>query len=147
MAGMIRPQGISACLLGLACRYDGCALAPDRRPDLSSVNGRVPMCPEQLGGLSTPRIPAEIQGGDGHDVLDGRARVVNRAGEDVSSAFLRGAQEPLYLCLGLGIEEVILKANSPSCGVHRIYSGEDLVDGCGVTAALLTRHGIVVSER
>ncbi len=142
-----RPHGISACLLGLACRYDGCPLSAPRRflPPLDRA--WVPLCPEQLGGLATPRVPADIQGGDGHAVLDGTARVINRAGQDVTAAFLRGAQETLFLCLCLRVEDVLFKANSPSCGVTRIYAGTDLVAGQGVTAALLARHGIRLSER
>lgn len=134
--------GISACLLGLACRYDGCALASERRPVLSPDVEWIPFCPEQLGGLPTPRTPAELEGGDGFDVLDGRAWILDREGGDLTAAFLRGANETLHLCRCLRLEEALLKANSPSCGVGKIYRGEELVDGHGVTAALLSRHGI-----
>ncbi len=134
--------GISACLLGLACRYDGCALPPERRPVLSPDVEWIPFCPEQLGGLPTPRTPAELDGGDGFDLLDGRAAITDREGRDLTGAFLRGANETLLLCRCLRVEEVLLKANSPSCGVGKIYRGDELVDGYGVTAALLARHGL-----
>ena len=88
---------ISACLLGIACRYDG-ACSPDAL-DEETINSLdlhlVPVCPEQLGGMPTPRAPAETQGGDGRVVLAGKARVVNRDGQDVTHHFLRGARHTL----------------------------------------------------
>jgi uncharacterized protein YbbK (DUF523 family) len=104
----------------------------------------VPVCPEQLGGLTTPRTPAEIVGGDGHGVLDGSARVIDSEGRDVTDAFVRGAEEVAALCKRLGIREVVLKARSPSCGVGTIRRGGESFAGDGVTAALLKRRGIAV---
>jgi uncharacterized protein YbbK (DUF523 family) len=103
-----------------------------------------PVCPEQLGGLPTPRPPAQIIGGSGEDVLGGTARVLAPDGRDLTAAFLRGARETLLLCRCLGITEAILKGDSPSCGVGRIYRGTERVPGNGVTAALLIREGITV---
>jgi uncharacterized protein YbbK (DUF523 family) len=107
----------------------------------------IPVCPEQLGGLSTPRNPAEIVGGDGEDVLDGKARVMDRTGKDVTEAFIRGAYEALHLAKAVGAKEAILKEKSPSCGSCVIYDGTfqgKKKAGMGVTAALFQRHGIRV---
>jgi len=102
-----------------------------------------------LSGLPTPRPPAEIQGGDGRDVLEGRARVVNIEGKDVTAEFLAGAQKALRIAQRRGIKEAVLKARSPSCGVGQIYDGSfsgRLREGDGVTTALLKRGGIIVKN-
>lgn len=137
-------RAISACLLGLACRYDGERLAPPARYRAADGEALVPLCPEQLGGLSTPRAPCEIVGGDGSDVWNGRARVVNSKGCDVTAAYQRGARETYRVCRALGIREMLLKARSPSCGLGCIYRHGERVVGDGVTAAWLRRHGIAV---
>lgn len=130
---------VSACLLGLGCRYDGGSRGPiDIPEDICPV----PLCPEQLGGLPTPRPSARLRGGDGRAVLEGRARVVNVMGEDVTDAFLRGAREALALCRLLGIKKAILKERSPSCGVRQVWIGDELKEGRGVLAALLEQAGI-----
>jgi uncharacterized protein YbbK (DUF523 family) len=137
-------RGVSACLLGISCRYDG---SGHPHPDVLSEAERrcwVPFCPEQLGGLPTPRPPAQIVGGGGEEVLSGVARVINEEGCDVTPSFLRGAQETLILCQRLGVREVWLKSRSPSCGVGLIYRGPRLVEGDGVTAALLRQNGVLV---
>jgi uncharacterized protein YbbK (DUF523 family) len=138
---------VSACLVGIPCQYDGGSCCNDRTQDLATQGSVLPFCPEVAGGLPTPRPPAEIQGGDGHDVLEGRTRVVNIEGKDVTAEFLAGAQQALRVAHRWGIKEAILKARSPSCGVGRIYDGSfsgRLVEGDGVTAALLKREGIIV---
>jgi uncharacterized protein YbbK (DUF523 family) len=107
----------------------------------------MPICPEVVGGLPIPRSPAEIVGGDGGDVLDGRARVLTVTGEDVTTAFLRGAERTLSIVQRRAITVVILRQRSPSCGSTCIYDGMHsgtLVSGQGVTAALLRRHGVEV---
>ena len=109
----------------------------------------LPICPEVSGGLPTPRPPAEIQGGDGGDVLEGRARVVNIEGKNVTAEFLAGAQKALRVVRCWDIKEAVLKARSPSCGLGQIYDGSfsgRLVEGNGVTAALLKREGIIVKN-
>lgn len=138
-------RGISACLLGLACRYDGQSLPHGEALKRAAVEGLIPLCPEQLGGLPTPRAPAQIVDGDGEDVLDGRARILDESGRDVTDNFLRGAEQTATLCRTLGIKEVLLKSHSPSCGVGAIYHGTQLVKGDGVAAALLRRRGIRVT--
>lgn len=128
---------VSACLLGVRCRYDG---AEKRHPLAAALAERhelVPVCPEQLGGLPTPRPPAERQGD----------RVVTQAGADVTEAYRRGAEEALALCALLGCQGAVLKERSPSCGCGRIYDGcfsGALVPGDGVTAALLREKGVPV---
>ncbi len=140
---------VSACLLGKPVRYDG--KSKESVAARQRLNGvpHVLICPECLGGLPIPREPSEIVGGDGADVLDGRARVLSRTGQDVTEAFLLGAQKVLELCHHHGATEVWLKSRSPSCGVGTIHDGSfagGLRPGDGVTAALLKRNCITVVE-
>jgi uncharacterized protein YbbK (DUF523 family) len=110
----------------------------------------VAICPEVAGGLPIPRLPAEIQGGDGQDVLEGRAKVVRQDGVDITEAFIKGAHQALSLARKVGAKKAILKARSPSCGVTFIHDGSftgALREGMGVTAALLKREGIELEER
>ena len=112
--------------------------------------GLLPICPEQLGGLSTPREQSRIVGGDGSDVLDRRAKVVMESGRDVTENFIKGAEESLKLARLFKAREAVLKTGSPSCGSGKIHGNfsERLKKGDGVTAALLKRSGIrVVTER
>lgn len=138
---------VSACLAGIKCKYNGGDNTNEEILKLIKEKKAVLACPEQLGGLSTPRIPAEIVGGTGEDVLDGKAKVINQAGEDVTEAFLKGAKETLKMVQMMNIKKVILKAKSPSCGKENIYDGTftgTLRSGMGVTTALLQRNGIIV---
>ncbi len=143
---------VSACLLGVACRYDGQSHPEAKVRDLAAHGRLVPICPEMAGGLPTPRPPAEIEGAveglDGEAVLLGRTRVVRGDGTDISAAFIAGAEAALALARRLGLRRAILKADSPSCGVGHIHSGRfdgQRVPGDGVTTALLKRDGINVS--
>ena len=107
----------------------------------------VPVCPEVLGGLPIPRAPAEMQGGDGMAVLEGRARVVNSRGEDVTENYVAGAKAALAIALQAGCTKAILKARSPSCGAGVVYDGTftgSRTAGDGVLAALLRKHGFEV---
>src|SRR4051794_8172850 len=136
---------VSACLLGRPVRYDGTGKRSDHRVfERWRAEGRlVPVCPEVHGGLPVPRPPAEIRSGLGGDVLDGRARVVTRGGEDVTAYFLEGARQALEQARANGVRMAILKESSPSCGVGRVYDGTfsgAAVPGEGVTTALLERH-------
>jgi uncharacterized protein YbbK (DUF523 family) len=140
---------ISACLAGIPCRYDGQAKGSAVMMELEKSGQVRTFCPETLGGLEIPRVPSEIVGGDGNDVLDGKAKVMSRDGVDVTAAFIRGAEAVLALCRKFGVDEVLLKSKSPSCGVGRIYDGSftgTLHSGDGVTAALLKRNSIIVVE-
>lgn len=137
---------VSACLLGVRCRYDSKSKREVKVSKLTRKEQLIPVCPEQLGGLPTPREPAWIVGGDGSDVLEGKARVINRSGADVTENFLKGAKEVLRVAELLHVDGAILKADSPSCGCGKIlefFSGK-LKEGDGVTAALLKRSGIKV---
>lgn len=143
---------VSACLLGVACRFDGQSCPAPEINDLAVRGEAIPFCPEVAGGLRTPRPPAEIEeaasGLDGHAVLDGRTRVVRSDGLDVTAQFLKGARGALALAHQLGIRRAILKDNSPSCGAGRIHDGTfegKVVPGDGVTAALLRRNKIRVT--
>jgi len=138
---------ISACLLGVNCKYDGKNNLKEEIIKHFNKKKIVPVCPEQLGGLATPRLPAEIKGGDGADVLNGQASVITVDGVDVTEEFIRGANETLKILKSLGITEAILKSRSPSCGVGKMYDGSfssTLISGNGVTSALLIKNGIEV---
>ena len=126
---------ISACLLGARCRYDGASKAHSEIAALAEHHTLIPVCPEQLGGLATPRPPAERQG----------TRVVTKAGVDVTGQYRRGAEETLKLCKLLGCEAAVLKERSPSCGTGTIYDGTftgATTAGDGVAAALLRAEGL-----
>lgn len=146
----VAPVLVSACLAGIPCRYDGAA-----RPDPQVVAAveaglAVPVCAEVLGGLPTPRPPAEIVGGDGYDVLAGRARVLTEAGHDVTRAFVAGASAVVEQAREHRVERAVLKAKSPSCGAGQVYDGTfngTLTGGDGVLAAALRRAGVEVESR
>lgn len=139
---------ISACLLGQSVRYDGRS-CPFECPRISLWQAKgllVPVCPEMDGGLPVPRPPAEITPGGGPGVWAGTARVKTRE-IDVTDFFIKGAQAALDKAVACGIKTALLKQKSPSCGSCRIYDGSfsrSLVDGMGVTTALLRQNGIMV---
>ncbi|MFA1545860.1 DUF523 domain-containing protein [Actinomadura chokoriensis] len=140
---------VSSCLAGRRVRYDGAAKPVGGELfERWRTEGRlVPFCPEVSGGLAVPRPPAEIIGGDGADVLDGTARILTDAGDDVTVEFLRGARLALDTARRSGARVAVLKEGSPSCGGHRIYDGTftgTSSPGAGVTTALLQRSGIKV---
>lgn len=128
---------ISACLLGVCCRYDGASKQYKQVQELMNRHTLIPVCPEQLGGLATPRAPAERQG----------EFVMTNTGVDVTEAYRRGAEETLRICRLFGCDAAVLKERSPSCGNGEIYDGTfsgTLTAGDGVTAELLRQHGIQV---
>ncbi|PJJ29399.1 DUF523 domain-containing protein [Lacrimispora celerecrescens] len=138
---------VSACLLGVNCRYDGGNGRQEGLIGLIEKYNFIPVCPEQLGGLETPREPAEQlvkSVTDGHNEI----RVVDRSGKDVTDSFFKGAEETLKLARLYGCKRAILKERSPSCGHGCIYDGTfsgTKVPGDGVTARLLEENGIHVS--
>jgi len=136
---------VSGCLAGLHCRYDGKKSSSAAVQELIRRGEGIVVCPEQLGGLPTPRADSKIVGGDGFDVLSGKAKVISEEGIDVTEQFIGGARETLRLARLVGAKRVIFKERSPSCGVKKIYRGEEIVDGCGVTTALLLREGFEVT--
>jgi uncharacterized protein YbbK (DUF523 family) len=145
------PLVISACLLGVACNHEGRGSWRAVVDELARDYRLVPVCPEVLGGLPTPRAAAELQGGDGAAVLAGadEARVVNIDGEDVTAAYRRGAAAAVAVARSVGAERAVLKARSPSCGSSAVYDGtfsRRLVPGQGVTAAALAAAGLAVGS-
>lgn len=135
---------VSACLLGRPCRYDG---DNERRPELIEALRRagsdaVPFCPEDAAGLGTPRPAANLDGGDGEAVAEGVARVVTVEGRDVTAEFLDGARQAVEQAVGAGCSVAYLKERSPSCGCAQVHTTRGVVQGCGVTAALLRRAGV-----
>ena len=141
---------VSACLIGISCRHNGQSKPDDRVMKLLKREVLIPVCPEQLGGLPTPRKPSGIVGGEGKNVLSGRAKVLNIRGEDVTLNFVQGAHQVLRIAKLLGINTAILKQRSPSCGCGqtqglRHEGGRYLnctIEGDGVTAALLRGEGL-----
>ncbi len=140
MAESTGPFLVSACLVGVRCRYDGQSKPDARVLELMQQGRVIPVCPEQLGGLPTPRVSAERRG-------DG---VITKDGRDVTEEFRRGAEEAVRVARLAGCRKAILKARSPSCGSGKIYDGTfsgTQVDGDGVCAALCKANGIqVVTE-
>ena len=128
---------VSACLLGVKCRYDGKDNFSEKVKKLGEKHELIPVCPEIMGGLPTPREPSERRG----------EKVVSRTGKDVTDNFLRGAEETLRLAKLFSCDCAVLKERSPSCGSGRIYDGtfsSTLTEGYGVTAQLLCENGIKV---
>ncbi len=145
------PLVISACLLGVACNHEGRGSPRAVVDELARRYRLVPVCPEVLGGLPTPRAAAELTGGDGADVLAGTgdARVVNIDGHDVTAAYRRGAEAAVTVARAVGATRAVLKARSPSCGSAAVYDGtfsRRLVPGRGVTAAALAAAGLEVGS-
>ena len=140
------PILISSCLLGIECRYDGGHSRAEEIVQKAQEIQFIPICPEQLGGLSTPRAPSYIVKGDGKGVLSGNARVINSLGKDVTEAFIKGARASLKLAQLTGATKAIVKDKSPSCGLNTPYCDTDTGYGLGVTAALLLKSGITIIE-
>ena len=128
---------ISACLLGENCRYNGGNNYAPAAAALAERFELIPVCPEQLGGLPTPRVPAERVGD----------RILNRAGEDVTAAFRLGAERALEIALAGGVRRAVLKERSPSCGYGAVYDGtftSTVVPASGVAAELLEGNGVQI---
>ncbi len=130
---------VSACLLGYACKYNG---GSNDHPAVHAfLEGKdfVCFCPERASGLPSPRLPSEIRDG----------RVFSQSGEDVTDAFHKGAESALDFCRRHAVTLAILKARSPSCGVHAVYDGSftgRVIPGMGITARLLSENGIVLMD-
>lgn len=141
---------VSSCLAGQPVRYNGTDCFDDKIGQLIREGKAMTVCPELLGGFLVPRQPAEIIGGNGYDVLDGKANVMDITGEDVTDLYVKGAYETLRAVHDLHASHIILKETSPSCGSTTIYNGEfkgQKIQGVGVTTALLRRNGFqVISE-
>lgn len=128
---------VSACLAGINCKYNGKNNENEKIIELIKEKDVILICPEQLGGLETPRTPAEIKNN----------KVINKEGIDVTEEYQTGAQEVLKIAQKFNIKTAILKSKSPSCGKGKIYDGtfsNKLIEGNGITAELLKKHGIKV---
>ncbi|MGG5368698.1 DUF523 domain-containing protein [Enterococcus sp. AZ196] len=139
--------GISACLGGVFCRYDGGSNEITALKKLVEAGQAIMICPEVLGGLPTPRHPAEIQGGDGFDVWQGQARVLDNEGNDLTEAFKQGAIKAYEELQKLQITGLILKEKSPSCGSSLVYDGSFSgmrIKGAGVATAYFIQQGLLV---
>lgn len=142
-------KAISACMAGIPCRFDGQAKPTRTALELVERDEAILVCPEEMGGLPTPRRPVEIVGGDGEDVLLGHAKVLTADGEDVTAQYVAGAKKAADVVEDSKVNSALLKSKSPACGCSRIYDGSHsgtLVDGVGVFAAELKRRGIRVEE-
>lgn len=133
---------VSACLAGINCRYDGENSGNKIIVDLVKQGRAIPVCPEQLGGLPTPRVSCEI-------VIDesGDKKVVSKEKKDFTKQFTKGAEETLRISKAMGVKKAILKSKSPSCGCGLIYDGTfsgKLMKGNGLTAEALIKNGIKV---
>lgn len=141
------PILVSACLLGKKCRYNGeSCFFPELVRELKNRK-IIPVCPETAAGLPIPRKPAEIRGGDGRAVWDGKAKVRLSSGEDVTGLFLAGAAKTWESVATAGVTEAVLKEKSPSCGKNYIYDGsfqKKLRTGSGVFTALIQDKGVTV---
>ena len=131
---------VSGCLIGINCRYDGTNRTNKEMIDLFKQNKLIPVCPEQLGGLPTPRIPAEIQSNQ---------KVINKKREDVTEKYLSGATEALKIAQIGNCKKAYLKSKSPMCGCGKIYDGTFLgktISGDGIFSSMLKKNGIAVIE-
>ena len=132
-----KPILVSACLLGIPCRYDGKSILNNDVLELAKSYRLIPVCPEVMGGLPVPREPMEIQDG----------RVMSRDGSDKTAAYRKGAYDALEIARRYGCRAALLKERSPSCGKGKIHNGKfdgGLIAGNGIAAALLLQNGVAV---
>lgn len=135
---------VSACLCGVNCKYNGGNNLNYDILKLVKDGKAIFVCPEQLGGLPTPRTPSEIK------IINDEVHVVTKDGKDVTENYIRGAEEVLKLAQKLDIKKAILKSKSPSCGYGKIYDGtfsNNLIDGNGITTNILLENGIKVESK
>lgn len=139
---------ISSCLCGVNCKYNGGNNLNTKCLELVKEGKAILICPEQLGGLSTPRVPAEIIGSsEGILKEDNKSKVITKDNKDVTCEFLKGAQETLKIANLYNIKKAILKEGSPSCGVKYVYDGtfsSKKISAMGLTAMILEENGIEV---
>lgn len=134
--------GISSCLCGINCKYNGGNNLNPIFLEMLNKGKAIPICPEQLGGLPTPRIPAEIRKDE-----KGKIQVITKNNTNVTKEYFLGAERVLKILKVLKIDTVILKSKSPSCGYGKIYDGtfsKKLIEGNGITVELLLKNNIKV---
>ncbi|APG26678.1 hypothetical protein A7E78_01650 [Syntrophotalea acetylenivorans] len=143
---MFKPILVSACLLGLPTRYDG--KHKENSQVLTHLKEKglhpIPVCPEQLAGLATPRPKCWFDQGDGKEVLLGKGRLVRSDGKEMNSHFIRGAEVTLQIARLTDCQTALFKEGSPSCGVGRVYRQQQSVAGQGVATAMLQHNGLRV---
>ncbi len=135
---------VSACLAGEECRYDGKSSKDKKVAQLVKKGLAIPVCPEKLGGLSIPRSKAEIEKGNGKDIISKKSKVITEEGVDITSQMIKGAREALSIAQRYRIKKAFMKNKSPSCGCGRIYRKGKLIKGDGVTVALLKKKDIKI---
>jgi uncharacterized protein YbbK (DUF523 family) len=135
---------ISACLAGVNCRWDGTNSRNQKIIELVGKGRALLVCPEELGGLSTPREKAYFFEGDGKDVIAGKGKVITLSSKDITSQLLAGAKKTLKMAKKYKIKYAIMKKNSPSCGCGKIYIKGKLVKGDGVATVILKRERIKI---
>jgi len=135
---------VSACLAGFNTRYDGTNCGRPEIISLVAAGKAIPLCPEQLGGLPTPRPPIRFIEGDGDALLKNKAKAMGSDGVDYSKNLLAGAEEVLRIAEMFNVSRAILKDGSPSCGVFKVWINNEKVEGCGVTTAVLKKNNIIV---
>lgn len=138
---------VSACLAGLLTRYDGGSAPDPEVMDWVASGLALPVCPEQLAGLPTPRPKICLAAGDGRAVLEGRARAMDEKGVDQSASLIAGAQQVLFLARLVRADRAVLKDKSPSCGSCKVKVNGRVKSGQGVCACLLEREGLTVEAR
>ena len=144
---------ISSCLLGVECNYAGKTSSAWLKGFSDLIKQQIadgvqfiPVCPEQLGGMNTPRRPSELQG-PALDILSGKAKITSNSGEDVTRNFVVGAEQALHVAKLFDVDMAVLKSKSPSCGSRQVYDGTFsgvLVDGRGIAACLLAKNGVKI---
>lgn len=136
---------ISACLVGVNCKYDGSNNKNEKAYKIFKEGKAVPVCPEVLGGMNIPRIPCEIK------IISNKRKVMNENGKDQTLKFKTGAQKTLEIAKTIGAKKAILKSKSPSCGFGKIYDGsfsKKFIEGNGITTELLINNNLkVVTEK
>ncbi len=139
---------VSACLAGMNTRYDGTNCGHPEIIELVASGKAIPLCPEQLGGLPTPRSAISFVNGDGNELIKGAigVRAIGADGVDYSKNLINGAMETLRIAKMFNIKKAILKEGSPSCGVFKVWVNNRKVEGCGVTTAILKANGIEVAQ-
>lgn len=135
---------VSACLAGEKCRYDGRSLKDKKIVQLVRKGLAIPVCPEKLGGLPIPRPKAEIEKGDGKDVVSKKSKVITQEGADITSQMIKGAKKTLRIAQTYRIKKAFMKNKSPSCSCGKIYRKGRLIKGEGVTVALLKEKNIKI---
>ena len=139
---------VSACLAGINTRYNGANCGHPKIIEMVASGKAIPLCPEQIGGLQTPRASISFVRGDGYALMKGISgvRAIGIDGVDYSQNLINGAFEVLRIAKMFSVSRAILKDRSPSCGVFKVWKDNREVEGCGVTTAILRINSVEVSS-